>query len=82
MSTTEKMVEIEFYLLGDDRTWDTDYIAVPQKLFFKYREAVTPNPTPIVDWVYANVKFKSNIAMIGIYNDEPLEDDTEEDEDA
>jgi hypothetical protein len=78
MSTTEKMVEIEFYLLGDDHTWDTDYIAIPESMLFKYRESVVPNPTPIVDWVYANAKLKHNIAMIGIYNDEPLENDDED----
>ena len=73
--TTEKMVEIEFYLCTFDHRWDTTFIAIPQRLFFKYLEA--PNPTPIVDWVHENVKFKDNIVMIGIYNDEPLENDDE-----
>jgi hypothetical protein len=73
MSITEKMIQIEFYLLGEDYTWDTDYIAIPERLFLEYKQNF--NPTPIVDWVYANAPLHRNIAMVGIYNDEPLGDD-------
>ena len=76
MSTTEKMVQIEFYLLGEDYTWDTDYIAVPENLFSRYKQDF--NPTPVVDWVYANAPLHRKIVMVGIYNDEPMENDDEE----
>ena len=78
MCITERMVHIEFYLLGEDHTWDTDFIAIPESLLFKYRESAIPNPTPIVEWVYTNANFKDNICMIGIYNDESV--DMEEDD--
>ena len=76
MCITEKMVQIEFYLLGEDYTWDTDYIAIPERLFVQYKQDF--NPTPVVDWVYANAPLHRNIAMVGIYNDEPLEENHEE----
>lgn len=71
MTATEKMVTLEFYLLGDDQTWDTDFIEVPKSLWAKYID--NNNPSPVVDWVYANVKFKEGVCMVGIYNDHPLE---------
>jgi hypothetical protein len=69
--TTEKMVEIEFFLLGEDEIWDTDYIAIPESLFLEYKK--TDNPEPATTWVYANVPLHMNICMVSIYNDEPLE---------
>lgn len=48
MTTTEKMVTLEFYLLGDDYTWDTDFIEVPNSLWAKYVD--NNNPSPVVDW--------------------------------
>jgi hypothetical protein len=75
MSTTEKMVSIEFYLLGEDYTWDTDYIAIPERLFVEYKQDF--NPTPIVGWVHTNAPLHRDICMVGIYNDEPLEYDDE-----
>jgi hypothetical protein len=71
MTATEKMVTIEFYLLGDDQTWDTDFISFPQSLYVRYLK--DHNPSPILDWVYANVKFKDGICMVGIYNDESVD---------
>lgn len=76
MTSTEEMVSVEFYLLGDDYTWDTDFISFPKKLYARYLK--DSNPSPILDWVYANVKFRKNICMVGIYNDESV--DMEEDD--
>jgi hypothetical protein len=72
MTTTEKMVTLEFYLLGDDHTWDTDFIEVPASLWAKHI-VDNNNPTPVVDWVNSNVKFKDGICLIGVYCDHPLE---------
>lgn len=71
MPATEKMVTLEFYLLGDDYTWDTDFISFPEKLFRVYEKS--GDPSPVLDWVYANVKFKEGICMVGIYNDSPTD---------
>ena len=69
--TTEKMVEIEFFLLDEDETWDTDYIAIPESLYLEYKK--TFNPDPVTTWVYTNAPLHRDICMVGIYNDEPLE---------
>jgi len=73
---TEEMVEIEFYLLGEDKTWDTDYIAIPKTLYDEYKR--TFNPDPVTTWVHKNAPLHRDICMVGIYNDEPLENDDEE----
>jgi hypothetical protein len=69
--TTEKMVEIEFCLLFENETWDTDYIAIPESLFLEYKK--TDNPEPVTAWIYENAPLHMDICMVSIYNDEPLE---------
>lgn len=68
---TEKTVSIEFYLLNEDRTWDTDFISVPEELYLKYRESF--NPEVLTDWVHKNTALHRNICMVGVYNDSPEE---------
>ena len=65
MTTTEKMVDVEFYFLLEDHTWNTDVIEVPESIL-----GGTPseNENAAVDWVYKNVPLHEDVCILGIYS--------------
>lgn len=65
-------VPVEFYMLFDDYTWDTDVIDIPKYLVSQYNEHNSPNQ--IIGWVYNNEKFNSSVCIIGIYSIRPMEE--------
>jgi hypothetical protein len=72
MNITDKMVTIEFYMLFDDKTWDTDFIAIPESVF------KTGNHDKMVEWVTLNEKFSDNVELIGVYCDNHFYEDDDE----
>lgn len=57
-----KMVDVEFYFLLDDSTWNTDIVEVPESI------ANTENNDAILDWFYKNVPIHEDVAIVGIYS--------------
>lgn len=69
MKTKKKTVNIEFYMLFDDQTWGTTFIDIPKSVYD------LSSHEKMVEWAQANERFADNVELIGVYCDEPYEDE-------
>lgn len=66
MIAIEKMVDVEFYFLLEDHTWNTDIIKVPESIVFG--GTPTENEKMAIDWVYKNIKLHDDVCIVGLYH--------------